>query len=214
MDQSTNAISGPATHAGPSQILRKAIVAVSVVLAVAFLFVAESHWPDGGVMHEGIEWVGVSLIVVCILGRTWSTLFIGGRKNRALILEGPYSITRNPLYLFSLVGAVGVGAQFGSITVALVCGFVVWVVFLWTVRREEAALLATFGHDYQRYVERVPRFWPNMSLWRCPPSVAVNPRLITTTFFDAAIFLIAIPIAELFEWLHDIHVLPTLLVVP
>ena len=27
-------------------------------------------------------------------------------------------------------------------------------------------------------------------------------------------FLVAIPIAEVFEWLHDIHVLPTLLSVP
>jgi hypothetical protein len=44
--------------------------------------------------------------------------------------------------------------------------------------------------------------------------LTVNPRLIVTTFFDAAIFLVAIPIAELFEWLHEIGALPTLLAVP
>jgi len=214
MDQKIEAVTRTAAGGGPSQIARKAVLAISVVLAVVFLFIADSRWPDGGVMHEGIEWVGISLIVICILGRTWSTLFIGGRKNNALIVEGPYSICRNPLYLFSIIGTTGVGAQFGSITVALVCGFFAWVVFLWTTLREEAALLEAFGDTYRRYVERVPRFWPKIGLWDCPPTLTVKPGLIATTFFDAAIFLVAIPIAETFEWLHDIHVLPTLFSVP
>ena len=200
--------------AGPSQVLRKLVIATSVALAVVFLIVAASEWEDGSAMHEGIEWAGIALIVICILGRTWSTLFIGGRKNSALTMDGPYSVSRNPLYLFSIIGAAGVGAQFGSFTVALVCGFFAWVVFLWTVWREEAALLATFGDDYRQYMARVPRFLPNPGLWHSPPTLTVNPGLIVTTFLDAAVFLAAIPIAELFEWLHAIGALPTLLVVP
>jgi len=214
MDRKAEAINRAAAGSGPSQIARKAVIALSILFAVVFLFIADSRWPDGGVMHEGIEWVGISLIVVCILGRTWSTLFIGGRKNNALIVEGPYSVSRNPLYLFSIIGATGVGAQFGSITVALVCGFFAWLVFLWTVLREEAALLEAFGEEYRRYLVRVPRFWPNISLWHCPPTLTVKPGLIATTFFDAAIFLVAIPIAETFEWLHDINVLPIWFSVP
>ena len=200
--------------AGPSQARRKLVIAASVLFAVVFLIVAVSEWEDGSAMHEGIEWAGFALIVICILGRTWSTLFIGGRKNSALTTDGPYSVSRNPLYLFSIIGAPGVGAQFGSLTVALVCGFFAWVVFLWTVWREEAALLATFGDNYRQYMARVPRFLPKPALWHSPPALTVNPGLIVTTFFDAAIFLAAIPIAELFEWLHEIGALPTLLVVP
>jgi protein-S-isoprenylcysteine O-methyltransferase Ste14 len=200
--------------AGPSQALRKVVIVVSVLFAVVFLIVAASQWEDGSAMHEGIEWAGIGLIVICILGRTWSTLFIGGRKNSALTTDGPYSVSRNPLYLFSIIGAAGVGAQFGSFTVALVCGFFAWAVFLWTVWREEAALLASFGDDYRQYTARVPRFLPKPGLWHSPPTLTVNPGLIVTTFLDAAIFLAAIPIAELFEWLHAIGALPTLLVVP
>jgi protein-S-isoprenylcysteine O-methyltransferase Ste14 len=200
--------------AGPSQAQRKLVIAASVLFAVVFLIVAASEWEDGSAMHEGIEWAGIALIVICILGRTWSTLFIGGRKNSTLTTDGPYSVSRNPLYLFSIIGAAGIGAQFGSFTVALVCGFFAWVVFLWTVWREEAALLATFSDNYRQYVARVPRFLPKPGLWHSPPMLTVNPGLIVTTFFDAAIFLAAIPIAELFEWLHEIGALPTLLVVP
>jgi protein-S-isoprenylcysteine O-methyltransferase Ste14 len=209
-----NSVSTQRLGSGPSQVMRKAVIAASVILAVGFLFIADSRWEDGGVMHEGIEWLGVSLIAICILGRTWSTLFIGGRKNNALMIEGPYSVTRNPLYLFSIIGATGVGAQFGSVTTALVCGFFAWIVFLWTVWREEVKLIKNFGDEYRSYVARVPRFLPKPALWHSPPTLTVNPRLIATTFFDAAIFLIAIPIAETFEWLHDINVLPTWLTVP
>jgi protein-S-isoprenylcysteine O-methyltransferase Ste14 len=199
---------------GPSQTVRKLVLAASVLFAVAFLIVAASQWEDGSAMHEGIEWAGIALIVICILGRTWSTLYIGGRKNSALATDGPYSVSRNPLYLFSIIGAAGVGAQFGSFTVALVSGFFAWAVFLWTVWREEAALLGSFGDHYRQYLARVPRFLPKMGLWHSPATLTVNPGLIVTTFFDAAIFLAAIPIAELFEWLHEIGVLPTLLAVP
>jgi protein-S-isoprenylcysteine O-methyltransferase Ste14 len=199
---------------GPSQVLRKLVIASSVLFATVFLLVAASEWEDGSAMHEGVEWCGIALIVVCILGRTWSTLFIGGRKNSSLTMEGPYSVTRNPLYLFSIIGAVGVGAQFGSITVALVSGVFAWLVFLWTVWREEAALLLAFGDDYRQYMARVPRFLPRASLWQSPPTLTVNPQRIAITFFDAAIFLVAIPIAETFEWMHAVRILPTLLIVP
>lgn len=212
MDRNAQAVGR--AGAGPSQALRKLVIAAAVLLAVVFLIVAASEWEDGSTIHEGIEWAGIALIVICILGRTWSTLFIGGRKNSALTTDGPYSVSRNPLYLFSIIGAAGVGAQFGSVTVALVCGFFAWLVFLWTVWREEAALLASFGDNYRQYMARVPRFLPQPGLWHSPPTLTVSPGLIVTTFFDAAVFLAAIPIAELFEWLHTIGALPTLLVVP
>ena len=38
-----------------------------------------------------IEWAGIVLIVACILGRTWASLYIGGRKIDALVMDGPYS---------------------------------------------------------------------------------------------------------------------------
>ena len=42
------------------------------------------------------------MILICILGRTWATLYIGGQKQRELVTKGPYSVVRNPLYLFTL----------------------------------------------------------------------------------------------------------------
>ena len=60
-------------------------------------------------LYALIEKAGLALIVICILGRTWCTLYIGGRKKRELINKGPYSVVRNPLYFFTTIGAAGIG---------------------------------------------------------------------------------------------------------
>ena len=198
----------------PSQTTRKVVLGVTIAAAIAILVVGHSRLPDTGWIHEGIEGVGLGLIVLCILGRTWCTIYIGGRKNQALVTEGPYSISRNPLYFFSIIGAAGVGAQMGSLLAALVCGFVAWAIFLWTVRREEAALSAAFADSYPRYVARVPRFLPDFSLWQAPETVVVRPQIIQTTFFDALIFLVAVPLAEGLEYLQDIGLVPVYLTLP
>ena len=199
---------------GPSQAARKAVLFAAVALGVAFLLIGDSRWDEANVLHEAIEWAGIGLIVFCILGRTWCSLYIGGRKNRELAQSGPYSVARNPLYLFSIIGAVGVGAQVGSMVLAAIAGAIAWLVFLQTAMREEAALLANFGTAYRDYMARVPRFLPRLANWRDSDTLEVRPQLVVTTFLDALIFLIAVPIAEGLEYLHEAGKLPTLLLLP
>lgn len=199
---------------GPDQTMRKAVLFAAVGIGIVFLFFGGPRWPGGDWRHEGIEAVGLGLIVVCILGRTWCSLYIGGRKNQSLIADGPYSMSRNPLYFFSIVGAVGVGAQVGSLVIALVCGFIAWVVFVRTAFREEAALGAAFGDDYRAYLARVPRFVPKPSLWLDRATVEVQPRIVLTTFADAVIFLAAIPLAEIIETIHEAGFIPMFLKLP
>lgn len=198
----------------PSQTNRKIVLAASCLLGISIFFVADSYWPDGGFVHESIEWVGIVLIAVCVLGRTWCTLYIGKRKNYELIQDGPYSVVRHPLYVFSIIGAVGAGAQAGGFTVALVAGFLTWAVFLRMSQIEEANMVEIFGPRYLDYVMRVPRFLPNLSLYHSRKSLEVFPRRIRVTFFDAAIFFAAVPIMELFDYLHDAGILPTLFRLP
>jgi len=93
------------------------------VLLAAFAVVAlcgETSWPPA--VHEAMRWLGAALIFVCVSGRTWCTLYIGGRKNHELVTAGPYSVCRNPLYVFSIIGAIGIGAQLGAVLVAILVG--------------------------------------------------------------------------------------------
>jgi protein-S-isoprenylcysteine O-methyltransferase Ste14 len=112
---------------GQVQAVRKVVIGFALVIGIFLFAVTNSRYPSGGTVHEMIEWAGIVFIVICILGRTWTSLYIGGRKIEQLVMIGPYSITRNPLYFFSVIGAAGFGAQLGSIAVAITFAVLTWL---------------------------------------------------------------------------------------
>ena len=196
------------------QLVRKAALLVTVTASLFVVVFGSSYWPRGGVVHEAIEWAGIALIVICIIGRTWCSIYIGGRKIYELVRIGPYSVSRNPLYFFSIIGAVGAGAQLGSIALAVAAGVIAFVIFYAVVQKEEKALVTRYGNEYREYLAQVPRFVPKISLWRDAPSVEVRPMLIRRTFVDACVFLLSIPLAEGFEYLHDAGLMPVVFSLP
>jgi protein-S-isoprenylcysteine O-methyltransferase Ste14 len=180
---------------------------------IAILFL-RSSWPEGGVVNTLIETTGLALIALCILGRAWSILYIGGRKASELVDHGPYSVTRNPLYVFSFLGALGVGFQSGSLVIGLAALVLAAIVFVPVVRREEEVLARTFGAPFEAYCQRVPRFWPRLALWRDPPTVSFAPPLLYSTLRDSLVFAAAYPLFELVELLQDKGILPVLAWLP
>ena len=195
------------------QAARKVALAVVLLVGLAAFAVVQGKGL-GENTHELVEKVGLALIVVCILGRVWCSLYIGGRKVHDLIDNGPYSLVRNPLYVFSFIGAAGIGAQTGSIVVALACTVVCYIVFAILVRREEAALVKVHGDTYAAYLRSTPRFLPNPRLWWDRETLTVQPVRVMRTFADGLVFLLAIPVAEGLEYLQSIHVLPVLANLP
>lgn len=203
------------TYVSLSAVQAARKMALGVVLLVGLAAFAVTQGQGMGVqVHELVEKFGLALIVVCILGRVWCSLYIGGRKVRDLIDNGPYSIVRNPLYVFSFIGAAGIGAQTGSLVVAVVCAVVCYIVFAILVRREEAALVKVHGETYAAYLRSTPRFLPNPALWWDRDSLTVQPVRVMRTFADGLVFLLAIPIAEGLEYLQSIHILPVLANLP
>jgi len=187
---------------------RLAIGAVVVLLVVALLFVGSR---STGHFHEYIEAFGLSLIVAAIIGRMWCTLYIGGRKSAEIVRSGPYSVTRNPLYVFSTIGAMGIGAQTGSLIVALGFGILCYVAFSIVIRAEEKFLEQNFGEPYRAYCRDVPRFFPKLSLYNDDATVTVKPDRLYRTFTDGLVFFVAYPFFEFIEYLQGIDVLPVLL---
>src|SRR5262249_5891699 len=142
-------ISSEAEALGPVQTIRKVVLLLAVlILGVLFVFGA-SRWSKP--ICDAIDWIGLVLMAISIIGRTWCALYIGGRKTYDLVVLGPYSVSRNPLYAFSILGAVGVGAQLGAVTPAIAAGLFAWLVFAMVVPREERLLLAAHGDVYRNY---------------------------------------------------------------
>lgn len=195
------------------QKLRKWAIGLSL-LAVVLLAMFTATWWGDGPTHETVEAVGLGAIVLSIVGRAWCSLYIGGRKKAEVVSTGPYSLSRNPLYVFSYAGAFGVGAQTGSMVIALLFVVIAVVVFHFTIAREEAWLTAEFGASYEAYMARTPRCGPDFSKWHDEENLSIKPRFFLTTIRDGLVFLLAIPIFEAVDMAQAAGWLPVLLRLP
>ncbi|MCC2689800.1 MAG: hypothetical protein K0S21_2603 [Rhizobiaceae bacterium] len=194
-----------------NQKKRLAIVQGLSVVAIVLLLFSRPGWNEASAVHELVEMSGLALVLVCIFGRLWSILYVGSFKNSRLVIGGPYSITRNPLYLFSTVGAAGIGLLFGSMIVALLLAACSFLVFRLTSHKEAGFLRARFGAEYDAYAARTPLFWPNPRLYREVGETNFSPKALGRTFLDALYFLAAFPAIEAVEYLQTTGHLPTLL---
>lgn len=187
------------------------------VLALAWLgaiAASRSVWPAHDALHEAIEEAGALLIGACIVGRLFCSLYIGGRKDAVLVTQGPYSVTRNPLYLFSLAGAGGLGLSSGSLALGVLFAAAYFMALSGAVQGEERRLSRAFGEAYALYLRRVPRWLPDFALWRDAEAVSVDPALIRRRLAEAAGLLLAMPLIEALEHLHETGVLPAVLALP
>ena len=186
------------------QRLRKYTLRLGLAVGVGVLLFTNSVWrTEAPALHDLIARVGIVLILICIAGRTWCTLYIGGLKKTQLVTQGPYSLVRNPLYVFTIIGVAGVGAQAGSFTMTVALALLVAIVFYAVALQEQAFLAETFGSEYRAYAERVPLFFPRFSTWQEADQLVVRPKLVRRTFMDASLFLLAIPLNDLIKWLQD-----------
>ncbi|RRI02744.1 isoprenylcysteine carboxylmethyltransferase family protein [Mesorhizobium tamadayense] len=192
---------------------RLIVVQVAAVMAIVLLLFSKPFLSEGSNGHELVEMIGFSLVLICFLGRLWSILYVGGRKNDELVVSGPFSMTRNPLYFFSTIGAAGIGLMFGSVLAAAMLGFASFLVFRFTASREAEFLAAKFGAGYTAYAERTPRFWPNPMLYRDQDHWVFSTGALKNTFRDGLYFLALFPLIETVEYFRMAGVLPTLFTV-
>lgn len=183
---------------------------IGVISIVILSFFFRPHLNEATAQHEFLEQLGLLFVLACILGRLWSILYLGGKKNIDLVTSGPYSMTRNPLYLYSTLGAFGIGLEFGSVILALLFGGIVYAVFSITALKEAAFLRNKFGAAYEEYSRRTPFFWPNVFSFRDIDQVTFSPKALKRAFFDAIWFWSAFPLIEALEYAHMNHHLPTL----
>jgi hypothetical protein len=105
--------------------------------------------------------LGLPLACVGELLRIWASGHI--EKTKRLATGGPYAHSRNPLYLGSLLMALGVAIACASPWAALAVA-AYFAAFYPSVMREEAAFLAgKFPPEYSAWAAAVPLFWPRLS---------------------------------------------------
>jgi len=171
----------------------------AVILALAYaLFVpAPAAIPRGWL--DVIEWLGFALLIVAALGRVWCLSYIAGVKNDVLVTEGPYSMVRNPLYVFNFIGAVGFGLAVENPVLAALLAIAFAVFYPSVIRQEEETLTQAFGERFARYCGATPRWIPRWSNFHEPESWSITPRRFRAGLLDAMWFLWAFLIWDILE---------------
>jgi protein-S-isoprenylcysteine O-methyltransferase Ste14 len=111
--------------------------------------------------------VGASLFLLLGLGimvwalatfRSARTTLVPNRPASALATNGPYRLTRNPMYVSLVAYYVGVSILLNSWWPLLLLPLVVLVVQRFVIAREERYLASAFPVDYPAYCQRVRRW--------------------------------------------------------
>jgi|YelNatPaOPRAMG01_1025707.scaffolds.fasta_scaffold00648_17 protein-S-isoprenylcysteine O-methyltransferase Ste14 len=102
--------------------------------------------------------IGIPVGIIGLLIRLWASGYI--KKNKELSVEGPYSYTRNPLYLGSFFLGLGVSIMGSCIVFILI--FLVGFYFVYSnvIKEEEKRLIELFGGSFLDYKSKVPAFFP------------------------------------------------------
>ena len=179
-------------------------------VAVAFMLcVTGSRWEaKNEIVTFGLFLVGMVLVAIASLGRMWCSLYIAGYKNKQLITQGPYSLCRNPLYLFSLIGVVGVGLATETFTYPILFTVFYLVYYPFVVTGEEKRLRELFGAEFDDYSRKTPKIIPDFHGFIEPKSYIVNPRIYRRHIFSALWFVWIVGFLEVLEGLREIGLLP------
>jgi len=127
-----------------------------------------------------LDLLGSALFLAYVSMRIWATLYIGGSKDLRLQTTGPYSITRNPLYLASLCFALSAACFLKSVSVIALTLVAAGIYLCWVIPAEEKVLERIFGQAFLEYKSRTPRLLPRPSLYQSAPTVEMSLRAFRT----------------------------------
>lgn len=161
------------------------------VLVIALVLLTRHAWPDPGLWTGVSGTLGFVALITAALGRLWCSIYICGFKTKRVISDGPYSVVRNPLYVFSLIGAVGLGLVTHSLVVVALMLVLFGGIYPSTVGNEEKRLEAALGEEYLDYKARTPRFLPDFSKFSNVDTYTINVPQLQNAFLDAVWFPLA-----------------------
>ncbi len=188
---------------------------LAAATASFILLVVGSSWRlhSPGTYHL-IQLTGLTLILLAIAGRTWCAAYIGGRKKVTLVQNGPYALVRHPLYSFSIIGAAGIGALWGSFVVSFVLAAATAIILKGVTHQEEQFLAAKFGAEYTTYAAKVGRYIPRRFGWPSGSAATINKEVALRTFIQSSFFLVGVPVSAFAQWAHMASVVPILVNLP
>jgi len=139
---------------------------VLLLMAVVLMVVLHYVLPVARWLAWPWRALGALPIAVAVLVGFWGavqfrrhdTTIIPFEQSTALIAEGPYRYSRNPLYISMTLILVGLWILLGSLSPVVVVPLFVWWISSRFIANEERHLEAQFGRTYLEYKTKVRRW--------------------------------------------------------
>jgi protein-S-isoprenylcysteine O-methyltransferase Ste14 len=122
------------------------------LLAIVYVWLARPTWKSIA--------VGTVVALPGLLLRALASGHV--KKNEELTTSGPYAYTRNPLYLGSLIMAVGFAIAAQSLSILALMLVMFFAIYLPVIQSEEQFLHGKFT-DFSEYSRNVPRLFPRLT---------------------------------------------------
>lgn len=134
-------------------------------IALGLHWVLPLPWPDG-VIRLGLAALGLCLacaalaldVTAALAFRRHRTTILPHRGATALITEGPFARSRNPIYVANTLLVAGAGLLFGILWLVIASFVAAFLTQKLAIEREERHLAARFGEAWEGYAARTPRW--------------------------------------------------------
>jgi protein-S-isoprenylcysteine O-methyltransferase Ste14 len=155
-----------------ARVATRSRVPLGFLFAALYIWLAKPSWTS--------LLIGLVIITAGIILRALASGHI--RKNAELATTGPYAYTRNPLYLGSVLIAMGFVVAARSWWIALGAAAMFVFIYVPVIKAEEAYLRSTFP-DYTGYAGRVPRLLPRLTPYRAQDSAEAGLRQFSAELY-------------------------------
>ena len=153
---------------------RPVALAVATFLACSIVLVVGRGFVQNLVVDAAwLQFLGLLVLIASTAFALWARLSLGTSwsmapevgGDRRLRTEGPYAVTRHPIYtgLLGMIVGTALLAGLGQAILAVVAAL---IVFLAKIQAEERLLLANFPDAYPAYRQRVPQLVPGLGILR------------------------------------------------
>lgn len=163
-----NAFWGPKIVQKNFQLWRYWLIGALLMYLISRHLIPRSVWIP---FHLNIPWLqllGVIILIACTLFTLWARIILGVMWSSSVTLKsdhelrtnGPYRITRHPIYSGMLGMLVGTNLTTGVLFLPI--SLFALGILLVKIRNEEKLMVETFGEQYLEYRKRVPQLIPGL----------------------------------------------------
>ncbi|MEZ5872313.1 MAG: isoprenylcysteine carboxylmethyltransferase family protein [Nitratireductor sp.] len=141
------------------------ILVASIVLAWLAGRIFALPWASG-MARDILQGVGIIAVAVALLiyGLAFRAMqrartnILPHRAANHLVTDGPFAVSRNPIYLANFIVVTGLGLALGNLWFPIAAFIAAWLEQKLGIEREEAHLEHKFGKAWREYRKRVRRW--------------------------------------------------------